>query len=365
MKRLLLTALIALSSPALAQESSLPACENNIRDNCQGTETYANGDAVYFGEWKDGKLNGQGTYFFAEGGVYVGEFKDDKRHGKGAYTDAYGVKYIGEWKDGEITENGKYTAASNLPVCEGIFLENYWDNCVGSFSSGNGWTYFGEWKNNNRHGQGAIQLTNGDKYVGEFKDDNKHGQGTITFANGDKYVGEWKDGEITENGKYTAASTLPACTGEDSQFYNQCYGTIDLGFYTYTGEWINGKRTGRGAEEFSDGKSYIGQFKNGEKHGKGLAYLPNGITYTGEWKEGKRHGQGKMSLPGDSGYEGAWREDKPHGEGILTERGIITEGIYYKGNYVPAMCENNGFTKGTESFGQCILNYMDKIDNED
>ncbi|MDA8887856.1 hypothetical protein OAP52_02280 [Hellea sp.] len=44
MKRLLLTALIAFSSPALAQESSLPACiDKYVLDNCQDTHTFANG----------------------------------------------------------------------------------------------------------------------------------------------------------------------------------------------------------------------------------------------------------------------------------------------------------------------------------
>ena len=41
--------------------------------NGYGTITYANG-RTYTGEWKAGKLNGQGTYTF-DGDMYAGAFK--------------------------------------------------------------------------------------------------------------------------------------------------------------------------------------------------------------------------------------------------------------------------------------------------
>ncbi|MDP6023225.1 MAG: hypothetical protein QGG19_18310, partial [Alphaproteobacteria bacterium] len=40
---------------------------------------------------------------------------------------------------------------------------------------------------------GTYVSDNGDKYVGEYRDDEKHGQGTETYADGDKYVGEFRD----------------------------------------------------------------------------------------------------------------------------------------------------------------------------
>jgi len=50
MKRLLLTALIAFSSPALAHESSLPSCNNDYRHNCYDTKKLSN--VLYMGEFK-------------------------------------------------------------------------------------------------------------------------------------------------------------------------------------------------------------------------------------------------------------------------------------------------------------------------
>ena len=111
----------------------------------------------------------------------------------------------------------------------------------------------------------------------------------------------------------------------------------------------------------------VGSFKDDDIYGpaKGKVTYANGDTYVGEWLDSKRHGQGTYTFANGDTYVGEWLDGIQHGQGVLTKSAVITEGFYYKGKYVPAMCENNGFTKGTESFGQCILNYIDKIDNED
>ena len=117
----------------------------------------------YVGEFKDGKRNGQGTYFFLaenefKGDKYVGEFNDDKKNGQGTYTFADGDKYVGESKDDK------------------------------------------------KNGQGTFTFANGEKYVGEYKDDKYNGQGTYTFADGEKYVGEFKDDKYNGRGIYYSAN---------------------------------------------------------------------------------------------------------------------------------------------------------------
>ena len=102
----------------------------------------ANGDK-YVGEWKTGKMDGNGTFTYANGNKYVGEFKNNKMDGNGTYTWASGNKYVGEFK-------------------------------------------------NKMDGNGTFTYANGDKYVGQMKDDHFHGQGTKTLANGTiDYSGEW------------------------------------------------------------------------------------------------------------------------------------------------------------------------------
>lgn len=60
--------------------------------------TYADGSR-YEGEFKDNKINGEGTYTTADG-KYEGKFKDGMYNGKGTYIYSDGSKYEGEFKDG-------------------------------------------------------------------------------------------------------------------------------------------------------------------------------------------------------------------------------------------------------------------------
>ena len=61
-------------------------CISGDCNNGYGTYTWQNPWEQYVGEYKDGKMHGQGTYTWASGSKYVGEWKDDKKHGQGTYT---------------------------------------------------------------------------------------------------------------------------------------------------------------------------------------------------------------------------------------------------------------------------------------
>jgi hypothetical protein len=189
-----LTLIILIGSAGVS--NALPNCEGSPRtisdykevgswNNCEGTVSFGNGGGKragnnYVGEWKDGKLHGQGTYTFADGNKYVGEWKDGKFHGQGTYTYANGAKHVGEFRDDQPHGQGTYTYADGAKH-------------VGEFRDGKG------------HGQGTFTHANGNKYVGEYRDDQFHGQGTYTFANGAKHVGEFRDGKPHGQGTYTYA----------------------------------------------------------------------------------------------------------------------------------------------------------------
>ena len=60
-------------------------------------------DNKYVGQFKDGKMCGEGTKTY--GDKYVGQFKDDLPHGLGKWTCADGtVDHDGEWENGEPME---------------------------------------------------------------------------------------------------------------------------------------------------------------------------------------------------------------------------------------------------------------------
>ena len=173
--------LLSLWSPTLSAQCISGDCENG-----HGTFLWPNGDE-YAGLWKNGNMDGQGTYHYGkdsefEGDKYMGESKNNNNHGQGTYYYKNGDKYVGEWKDGK--EDG-----------QGTFYYNSGDKYVGGWKdgmfSGHG-TY--------TYGLGSKWL--GAKYVGAWKDDKKNGKGTYYTADGNAVSGMWRDSDLLyENGK--------------------------------------------------------------------------------------------------------------------------------------------------------------------
>jgi len=56
---------------------------------------------VYDGSWKDNKMDGQGTFTWADGREYVGQYKYDKKEGYGEFVWPDGKKYQGNWLSGK------------------------------------------------------------------------------------------------------------------------------------------------------------------------------------------------------------------------------------------------------------------------
>ena len=61
---------------------------------------------------------------------------------------------------------------------------------IGTSKYSDGSTYVGQFRDNQRNGQGTLTTVSGNVYVGEFRDNQRNGQGTLTFASGAAYVGE-------------------------------------------------------------------------------------------------------------------------------------------------------------------------------
>ena len=101
---------------------SLPTFGQSSEGTEKGTYKYV-GRSKYEGEWKEGKLNGQGIYTWSDGEKYEGEWKEGKRHGQGTYTWSDGRKYEGEWKDSKRHGQGTYTWSDGEGKIEGEFKE--------------------------------------------------------------------------------------------------------------------------------------------------------------------------------------------------------------------------------------------------
>jgi len=151
-------------------------------------------------------------------------------------------------------------------------------------------------------------------YVGELKDTKRHGCGFIRYGGGrtDRenayYFGDWKEDLIC--GK----------------------GIRHLGQSTYEGDWLDGRKHGRGTLVFNDedGEQYEGGWNNDLREGYGRVTWKNGTGYEGEWKNSRMNGKGTYWWPNGDRYEGDWLNDNHHGYGVQ----YWGDGSTYSGDWV-------------------------------
>lgn len=145
------------------------------------TKQYSEG--TYKGNFKNGKMHGQGTFLFNNGTKYVGSFVNGKVQGKGTMTYPNGDKYVGDFFDNVKQGKGTLTCAD-------------------------GDQYVGEFKNNNPEGQGTYIVPKYNlKYVGSIKNGTMNGEGIMYHTKEKTFEkGIFKDGELVqviERGTYT------------------------------------------------------------------------------------------------------------------------------------------------------------------
>jgi len=107
----------------------------------------------YDGSWKNGKLNGYGTYKYVDDMTYKGEWKDNKAQGDGLAVYMNDSEYTGEWVKGKYEGEGEQRLFGDLVY------------------------YTGGFRNGRRSGTGKLTYRCGLKYEGEFMDGRPHGRG--------------------------------------------------------------------------------------------------------------------------------------------------------------------------------------------
>ncbi len=61
------------------------------------------------------------------------------------------------------------------------------------------------------------------------------------------------------------------------------------------GNWVNGKKEGRGLES-TEHWTYSGGFRNDMKHGIGEERTILGTVFNGTWERGRKHGHGHRKI---------------------------------------------------------------------
>ena len=145
--------------------------------------------------------------------------------------------------------------------------------------------------------------------TGDFetkKSTKTNGNVTIKFNSGETYVGPCND-------KYNAHG-IGTFTFPD--------GTI------YVGNFIDGKKSGRGKIDYADGCVYDGEFLEDAPHGTGIYTTAEG-RYEGQLVYGHKEGPGKMTFANGDVYEGNFNKDRIEGAGTLTK----IDGTVAQGNF--------------------------------
>ena len=187
-----------------------------------------------------------------------------------------------------------------------------------------------------------IVYSDGKYYIGELLNNQFHGKGILYYKDGKiEYDGDFIKGKREGKGKYIY---------EDGQYYigqwvnNFKHGKgieyYKNGTIKYVGDFNNGKLEGYGKYIYEDGEYYIGQWLNNLKHGKGILYHNNGtIWYDGEWVENKKEGNGKFTYENGNYYIGQWMNNKEHGKGKFFDK---NNNIQYEGDVANGSLEGKG-----------------------
>ena len=193
-----------------------------------------NDKSIYYGQWKNNKLNGKGKLIDPMGDTYEGDFVNDKLEGYGSYIHKKGASYIGNWKNNLQEGKGK----------------EIWPDKT---------EYEGEYKNGKKWGKGKLILSDGSYYIGDFFNNNIHGNGKFIWSNLNEYNGEWKNNKMDGEGEFK---------WNDGKIYK--------------GHYFHDQKNGYGELFWPNGKIYKGYWKNGKQNGEGELF----DVKENKWKKG-------------------------------------------------------------------------------
>jgi hypothetical protein len=284
---------------------SNPYC---IEGDCKdGYGIFEFSNAVYKGNWVNGKRDGYGEMFYNDGDVIKGNFKSDHQNGRCTTYFSNGDVSIDDYEnDLQINPVSYIFGQSKRLGCIS-------GNCVTGFGTKvypNG-EYTGEFLNGKEHGKGILVTSTGYRYEGEFKDGQKNGRGNCIWPNGNKYDGEFNNGVKDGKGKF---------------YY--------LGGKVYDGFWKRDKKEGQGTIIFTNGDSYTGNWLNGLHSGVGKYTWADGSYYEGGWLNGKKNGRGKEKFASGDIYDGQYVDGQ-------IQQNVIGTYTYLNGNVKSGRWINN------------------------
>jgi uncharacterized protein (TIGR02145 family) len=303
--------------------------------------------SIYSGEWVDGERTGKGAYTFSDGSKYTGEFVKGNFNGMGVYKNSKGDVWTCKWKEDLPVDSGEIAYASGALYKGGLggkrsgtnirFFYQGYGRFIQRFptedtSFRNDSSYTGYYNEGLPNGKGIMSTVNSsdmysNEYDGEWLNGVKHGKGKWTFGHyqrTEQYNGEWKNNKKDGAGELMIAggSTTTTCKGTWSNDVLTGYAECTEVFY----------------DRFSSENNEIttifkGQYNNDVLQGEGTEISEKG-TYTGNFVDGVKSGFGKMVYKNGQIYEGNWANEQPNGEGKMRyANGTTKQGKFIDGEF--------------------------------
>ena len=302
--------------------------------NGKGKEYFYNGKLIFEDEYLNGKRNGKGKEYSLDGKlIFEGEYLNGKRNGKGKeYDDFCNLRFEGEYLNGK--RNGKRKKNKNNKAK--IEIE-----------------YFGEFRyniytiNNEKDKLKVFYEENKLIFEGEYLNWMKNGKGKEYYFDGKtKFEGIYLNDKKWEGKGYDKNNNIVYELKKGKGFikeYNDFNGEL-----IFEGEYLNGKRNGKGKEyEYNGNLIFEGEYLNGKRNGKGKEYNFFGeLEFEGEYLNRKRHGKGKEYYNGELIFEGEYLYGYR-----LKGKYYINERLEYEGEY---LFYNKYNGKGFDEYGNII-----------
>ena len=284
----------------------------NGKRNGKGKEYYKNGKIKFAGNYLNGKKNGNGKEYDYDGTLlFEGEYLNGKRNGKGKEYDSYNgkLKFEGEYLNGRKLIGTQYNIIGSdkcdLNHIKGIgkICDDYNDRLI----------YEGEYLNGQRNGKGKEYYSYNNKIVfeGEYLNGQKNGKGKEYNKNYQLiFEGEYLYDRKWEGIGYNKSNKIIYKLKEGKGIikeYNE-FGDKLL----FEGDYLYGKRNGKGKEFDNDKLIYEGEYLNGNRNGKGIEYSRNGKlrfegVYLYNYKiKGKLFINEKLEFEGEFLYNKKW-----------------------------------------------------------
>ena len=277
---------------------------------------------LFSGKYIIGKRNGKVKEFdsFDDKLIYEGEYIEGKRYGYGKeYYKNNKIKFEGKYLNGRRNGKGReYYENGNLKF-EGIYF-------FGKKYKGKGYNHYSNVIYELEDGKGIIKEVDDIVDFITFEGEYPSGKGKEYFSKTKiKFEGEYKNG-IKWNGIGYEPFNNKIYEIKNGKGYIKEYNFLQT--LIFEGEYLNGKRDGKGKEFINGFLSFEGEYINGKRNGKGKEYKYQGkeILFEGDYLYNSKIKGKEYYLNGKLEFEGEYLFNKKwNGKGYDKNGNIIYE----------------------------------------